>query len=528
MSQLNVNIIKNRVGSNGPTISGNTNVSGILTATSFSGDGSGLTSLIISGDGNLTNLNVSGVSTFTGNTEFDGNVTIGGTLTYRDVTNIDAVGMITARKGVQILADGFTVTGVSTLSNGAFIPDSQYLNIGNDSDLRLYHTGTASFIEDQGTGNFIIGSNGGVLKITKGADTEDMAVFTPDGSAALYYDNAKKLETSTTGVTVTGDVTATSFSGDLTGTASNASGATGDFSIADKIVHTGDTNTAIRFPAADTFSVDTAGSERLQIDSSGVVKLTQSGSNPRYGSFEASSDAFKLKAFSGNASHNATMQFFTGADSPTERMRIDSSGKVIVSSTTLTNHNSSQFLAVGDGITAPMTTLAPTTLSYTNIFFRNPNGNVGSITTNGTATSYSTSSDYRLKENVVDIADGITRVKQLQPKRFNFITDNTTTVDGFIAHEAQVVVPEAVIGTKDATKEEEYEVTPAVLNDDGEQITPAVMGTRTVPDHQGIDQSKFVPLLTAALQEAIAKIETLETQNASLEARLTALEGGAE
>ena len=88
-------------------------------------------------------------------------------------------------------------------------------------------------------------------------------------------------------------------------------------------------------------------------------------------------------------------------------------------------------------------------------------------------------------------------------------------------------MPEAVTGTKDATKEEEYEVTPAVLNDDGEQVTPAVMDTRTVPDHQGIDQSKLVPLLTAALQEAIAKIETLETQNASLEARLTALEGGA-
>jgi hypothetical protein len=208
-------------------------------------------------------------------------------------------------------------------------------------------------------------------------------------------------------------------------------------------------------------------------------------------------------------------------------MEINSSGKVVVSSTTYTNHNSAQFLAVGNGVDVPMTTLAPITASYTNIFFRNPNGNVGSITTNGTATSYSTSSDYRLKENVVDIADGITRVKQLQPKRFNFITDNTTTVDGFIAHEAQAVVPEAVTGEKDATKKEEYEVTPAVLNDDGKQVTPAVMGTRTVPDHQGIDQSKFVPLLTAALQEAIAKIETLETQNASLEARLTALEGGA-
>ena len=206
MSQLNVNTIKNRVGNSGPTISGNTTISGILTATSFSGDGSGLTSLIISGDGNLTNLNVSGVSTFTGNTEFDGNVTIGGTLTYRDVTSIDSVGMITARKGVQILADGLTVTGVSTLSNGVSIPDNQYLNIGNDSDLRLYHTSTASFIEDQGTGNFIIGSNGGSLKITKGADTENMAVFTPDGSAAMYYDNVKKFETKTDGVDITGEL----------------------------------------------------------------------------------------------------------------------------------------------------------------------------------------------------------------------------------------------------------------------------------------------------------------------------------
>ena len=375
MSQLNVNIIKNRVGSNGPTISGNTNVSGILTATSFSGDGSGLTSLIISGDGNLTNLNVSGVSTFTGNTEFDGNVTIGGTLTYRDVTNIDAVGMITARKGVQILADGFTVTGVSTLSNGAFIPDSQYLNIGNDSDLRLYHTGTASFIEDQGTGNFIIGSNGGVLKITKGADTEDMAVFTPDGSAALYYDNAKKLETSTTGVTVTGDVTATSFSGDLTGTASNASGATGDFSIADKIVHTGDTNTAIRFPAADTFTVETAGTEQVRIDSSGRLLVGTSSTsstallqvqgnsssstggailqlrrgtnnagiinNTALGSIEFSNTESTISAViaaEADANWNTTndypsrLVFSTtadGASSPTERLRITSAGAAI-------------------------------------------------------------------------------------------------------------------------------------------------------------------------------------------------------
>ena len=105
---------------------------------------------------------------------------------------------------------------------------------------------------------------------------------------------------------------------------------------------------------------------------------------------------------------------------------------------------------------------------------------VGKITVDASSTSYVTSSDYRLKENVVELADGITRVKQLAPKRFNFIVDADTTVDGFLAHEAQAVVPEAVTGERD-----------------GEEM-------------QGIDQSKLVPLLTAALQEAIAKIETLE------------------
>jgi hypothetical protein len=119
---------------------------------------------------------------------------------------------------------------------------------------------------------------------------------------------------------------------------------------------------------------------------------------------------------------------------------------------------------------------------------------VGSISVTTNSTSYNTTSDYRLKENVAALTDGITRVKQLLPKRFNFIAEPGTTVDGFLAHEAQAVVPEAVIGTHNE------------VDDDGN----AVM--------QGIDQAKLVPLLTAALQEAIAKIETLETKVAALEA----------
>jgi len=118
----------------------------------------------------------------------------------------------------------------------------------------------------------------------------------------------------------------------------------------------------------------------------------------------------------------------------------------------------------------------------------------GYINVTTTSASLVSTSDYRLKENAVSIADGITRVKQLQPKRFNFIADPSTTVDGFMAHEVQTVVPEAAFGEHDAVDAEGN------------------------PKYQGLDQSKLIPLLTAALQEAIAKIETLETKVAALEA----------
>ena len=135
------------------------------------------------------------------------------------------------------------------------------------------------------------------------------------------------------------------------------------------------------------------------------------------------------------------------------------------------------------------------------MLFRDDTVVSGTISVSGSSCSYNTSSDYRLKENVVDMTGAIARVKTLAPKRFNWIADDTNTVvDGFIAHEAQSVVPEAVTGTQDA------------VDADGN------------PDYQGIDQSKLVPLLTGALQEAIAKIETLETTVADLQTRVTALE----
>ena len=105
---------------------------------------------------------------------------------------------------------------------------------------------------------------------------------------------------------------------------------------------------------------------------------------------------------------------------------------------------------------------------------------MGTITTNGTATAYNTSSDYRLKENVVPLAGAADRLMQIPVCRFNFIANPDKTVDGFLAHEVQAFVPEAVTGEKD-----------------GEEM-------------QAIDHSKLVPLLTAALQEALERIAVLE------------------
>ena len=204
--------------------------------------------------------------------------------------------------------------------------------------------------------------------------------------------------------------------------------------------------------------------------------------------------------------------------SSTEAMRI-SSGNLMVNTTAVHGTNSKVSVKTevdksGIGITAYKS-------SNSNYYFMNFIANtasVGDIYSNGSSTTYATSSDYRLKENTVSLTGASERVNQLLPKRFNFINDETNTlVDGFLAHEVQSVVPEAILGTHDGMKDEEYEVTPAVLDDDGNETTAAVMGTRSVPDYQGIDQSKLVPLLTAALQEALTKIDDMETRLAALE-----------
>ena len=174
------------------------------------------------------------------------NATVGGVLTYEDVTNVDSIGLITARNGI-VVGSGITLskdgdgfyTGVVTATtfSGAFsgdgsaltgvantdviftdkitLPDSAAgsINVGLGSDLQIYHTGSVSRIQDVGTGGLEITSDGTGVDINKGT-SEYMGRFLTDGAVELYHNNVKKLETASGGVTVTGTVAATSYTGD--------------------------------------------------------------------------------------------------------------------------------------------------------------------------------------------------------------------------------------------------------------------------------------------------------------------------
>ena len=347
-------------------------------------------------------------------------------------------------------------------------------------------------------------------------------------------------------VTVAGDLT---VSGTTTTAATTM---TGDLSLADKIVHTGDTNTAIRFSDADTVTVETGASERLKLSSAGFIDLgtttdaatvsstatdyqlqlgsAQSttgdiGRNISFG-FSGTTTA-AINSIDGGTGTTQSLGFFTHDNSSlNEAMRITGGGQVCVNTTagegaaklSVLGNSSSPGISVRNSGGSGLSLIS--FINSTNASF------IGSITNaSDNSVAYNTTSDYRLKENLSLISDAITRVKKLKSYRFNFISSPSTTVDGFLAHEAQTVVPEAVTGTKDQTetvgdlKDADGNVTESkVVKPDTLQEGYTWTETETRPVYQGIDQAKLVPLLTAALQEAIAEIETLKTKVAALEA----------
>ena len=142
-----------------------------------------------------------------------GNLSIGGTLTYEDVTNVDSTGLITARNGIKVgeptgvgatfnPAGDLIVAGVTTVGTGLSMPDNAKAYFGTGGDLSIYHTGALSYVQDTGTGHLVL--SGSKVQMTNAADSETMLMATEDEGVSLWYNNSKKLETTGTGVSITG------------------------------------------------------------------------------------------------------------------------------------------------------------------------------------------------------------------------------------------------------------------------------------------------------------------------------------
>ena len=275
---------------------------------------------------------------------------------------------------------------------------------------------------------------------------------------------------------------------------------------------------------------------------------------------EGASIAAQVDGVPGANDMPGSLQFRTtadGASTVTEHMRISNTGMVSMGTTAQNGGGWTERLQVagnsvrsnvafftgygGSAVTGFKSGGHSGAVNFL-IFYNNNDTAVGSIqisnATSGTSVSYNTSSDHRLKENVTYDWDGLTKLKQLKPAQFNFKADPDTTIDGFLAHEAQTVVPEAVTGTHNETED----VSNAVLNalgnvidegvteddwkagkeaEEGEEPKYAADTTwkaeHTKDVYQGIDQSKLVPLMVKAIQEQQALIETLQTKVKALE-----------
>ena len=402
-----------------------------------------------------------------------GSPSIGGTDTNTGLfTGSDIVGFATGgSERLRIDASG----------NVNIANDSGKLRLGTGADLQIYHDGTHSRIKNDTGTLFTLADE---VRFKNNANNETLFVATANGAVELYHDNSKKFETTSGGAIVTGSLEATD---DLILSGANANLR---WDKSDDALEFMDNGKAV-FGTGDDLQIYHDGSDSHIDNATSNLRIKSNDIQLR-----DNAENFYIDCNNGGSVdlyYNGSKKFETTAQG------IDVSGAGIFHSNGVSNaldiEQQTDANYQGISIRNFYTGSAKNMIVFLDNF-----GNVdGSIVINNSTTTYNTSSDYRLKENEVLISNGIERLKQLKPYRFNWKRNPSITLDGFFAHEAATVVPEAVTGTKDAV------VTQSMV-DAGEYTSDKL----DQEIHQGIDQSKLVPLLVAAVQELTAKVEALE------------------
>ena len=462
---------------------------GALSATSFVGDGSNLTGISagtsLSGSTNNTVCTVTGANAIQGETK----LTFDSTTTQLKITRDDdsnsgfyvfhndgsecarLVNKGTGHEGALLLQDGGTPTVYFDGETGS----RSYINTG---------AGLAI-----GTQNLVSGRPDNVLHLHKASSG------TADGPT-IYFTNQQTGVTGSDGFTVGINDALSPYLWNRENTAVSIG-----TNNAERLRITSDGNLIIGH---------TSGSNKLQIGNTGHSGYCIAANSPSYGAVIQVGDG----ATPGTAAALWIRNLNNGGGT-TACFRVQGDGTAHFGDQTSTgkyndgNTGCSWYDAKDSWQQAQSGTLGWSMMYFNKIGgtgvdnrimqFNSSGSNIGYINRNGGNTQFATSSDYRLKKDIVALPNGLERVKQLRPVAFKWIADNSD-MEGFVAHEAQEICPYAVTGKKDEVATE----------DNGDRKK----GDMIV---QAVDYGEFTPLLTAAMQELIAKVETLEAKVAALE-----------
>ena len=426
----------------------------------------------------------------------------------RNSSNNGWINLFTLAGGIDVDANStfsadvaFDGTGDQNItfdkSESAFIfNDNAKAVFGTSQDgLKIFHSGSHSFLEDSGTGNLFVKSN--QFQVDNAAGNESLLIATENDSVQLFYDNVRKLETRSNGIRIPDDTKVNFGDSDdyhlrfQNGTGAFIESGGNSLFIRSNNIELGDNsgNKYLQGIDGDATVLYHNGAEKAKTGSNFNFFLDNSGGTAGKGrvAFGTSGVPFIEGLDTGNHGSGSKLEFYDG-DGDTfiqclrnsvVRLYADGVQKMLTNSFGIQIINDQKILFKKESSTSG---------SVTCIDFDkdNPTNNVGDISMDNSSVTYNTGSDYRLKENERPIDDAIEKVKLLKPYYFNFIETPQILSQGFYAHEVSDIVPTAVKGEKDQV---------------------ALNG---MPIYQKLDHSKIVPMLAAGLKALIEKVEKLE------------------